>query len=204
MRNIVNLLRARSRSNLFGTFLACAVASAASGFAQETPKSPAPGASANPYTSDTRSMFGGIQKILLLSAERMPEEHYSFKPVDDVRTYGQIVGHVADSQYAFCSKVIGEKDPRLNIEKTKTSKADLMLALKDAFGYCSRVYDALNDVSGAEMVKFMGNKPKLGVLNVNSIHTIEHYGNLITYMRMKGIVPPTSDPEVMKQLGAKK
>src|SRR5687768_7179865 len=79
---------------------------------------------ANPLSAHNKHLFGGAKKVLLRSAEKMPEENYSFRPTDAVRTYGQIVGHVADSQYLFCSVVRGEKNPGLNIEKTKTSKAD--------------------------------------------------------------------------------
>jgi uncharacterized damage-inducible protein DinB len=155
----------------------------------------------NPLSAHNKSLFGGVKKILLRSAEKMPGEHYNFKPTDTVRSFGQIVGHVADSQYAFCSTVIGEKNPAPKVEQIKTSKADLIAALKDAFAYCDRAYDGLTDASAVQMVKFMGgDTPKLGVLTTNNVHTIEHYGNLVTYMRMKNIVPPTSDPEVMKQL----
>jgi uncharacterized damage-inducible protein DinB len=155
----------------------------------------------NPLITYNKSIFGGVKEILLRSAEKMPEENYGFKPTDSVRSYGQIIGHVADSQYAFCSVVLGEKNPSLKIEQTKTTKGDLIAALKTAFAYCDKAYDQMTDVSAVQMVKFMGgDKPKLGVLTTNSIHTIEHYGNLVTYMRIKNIVPPTSDPEFMKQL----
>jgi hypothetical protein len=87
------------------------------------------------------------------------------------------------------------------VEKTKTSKADLIAALQDAFTYCDRAYAAMSDTSATEMTKLMGrDTPKLGALTTNSLHSIEHYGNLITYLRIKNIVPPTSDPEVMKEL----
>jgi uncharacterized damage-inducible protein DinB len=137
-----------------------------------------------------------VKAILLRSAEKMPEENYNFKPTDAVRSFGQIVGHVADSQYTFCSRVLGEKRPGLKIEETKTSKADLTAALKDAFAYCDKAYDGMTDASATEMMKFMGrDTPKLGALTTNSLHTVEHYGNLVTYMRMKNVVPPTSDPD---------
>jgi uncharacterized damage-inducible protein DinB len=131
----------------------------------------------------------------------VPEENYSFKPTEVVRRFGQIAGHVADAQYIFCSVALGEKNPTPNIEKTKTSKADLIAALKDAFAYCDKAYDSMTDASATQTVKFIGgDTPKLGVLSANNLHTTEHYGNLITYMRMKNIVPPTSDPEFMQQL----
>ena len=154
----------------------------------------------NPLSAFNKDVYGGVKNILLRSAEKMPEENYNFKPTDAVRSYGQIIGHVADAQYLFCSLVIGEKNPAPKIEQTKTSKADLIAALKDAFAYCDKAYDGMTDASVSQMVTlFGGDTPKLGVLNVNNMHILEHYGNLVTYMRMKNIVPPTSEPGVMPQ-----
>jgi uncharacterized damage-inducible protein DinB len=117
-----------------------------------------------------------------------------------VRSYGQIVGHVADAQYLFCSIALGEKNPGLKIEQTKTSKADLVAALKDAFAYCDKAYNGMTDVSASEMVKLFGmDVPRLGVLMGNFGHSMEHYGNLVTYMRLKNIVPPSSEPGAMPQ-----
>ena len=131
----------------------------------------------------------------------MPAENYNFKPTEAVRSFGQIMGHIAESQYFFCSDVLGEKNPAPKVEQTKTSKADLIVALKDAFAYCDRAYDSMTDTTATEMVKLMGEEqPKLGALTTNHIHTMLHYGNLVTYMRIKGIVPPTSDPEFRRQL----
>jgi uncharacterized damage-inducible protein DinB len=120
--------------------------------------------------------------------------NYNFKPTDSVRSFGQVVGHVADAQYLFCSVVLGEKNPNPKIEQTKTSKTDLIAALKDGFAYCNKAYDGMTDVSATQMVKlFGGDTPKLGVLTVNNMHNMEHYGNLVTYMRLKNIVPPSSE-----------
>ena len=148
----------------------------------------------NPYSTFNKGAYARLKGIMVASAEKMPEESYSFKPVDSVRSYGQLVGHLADAQYLFCSMALGEKNPGLNIEKTKTSKADLIAALKEAEAYCDKAYDGMTDASGAQMVKLFGNDtPKLDVLVVNNMHNMEHYGNMVTYMRMKGIVPPTSE-----------
>ena len=152
----------------------------------------------NPLSTFNRTAYGAVKNILLRSAEKMPEENYGFKPTDAVRSYGQIIGHVADAQYMFCSVELGEKNPDLKIEQTKTSKADLIAALKGAFAYCDKAYDGLTDASAPQMVKlFGGDTPKLGVLTANNMHDLEHYGNLITYMRLKNIVPPTSEPGFM-------
>jgi uncharacterized damage-inducible protein DinB len=185
--------------------LACLLVSAAVVYAQP-PAAPssqatAPAAQsstpapANPLSGFTKYAYGAIQNILLASADKMPEENYSFKPTESVRSYGQIIEHLADAQYMFCSIALGEKNPAPKIEQTKTSKADLIASLKEAFAYCNKAYDTTTDASAAQMVKLFGNDtPKLGVLTVNNMHDMEHYGNLVTYMRLKNIVPPTSEP----------
>jgi uncharacterized damage-inducible protein DinB len=148
----------------------------------------------NPFSAINKRGYERTKGILLRSAEKMPEENYNFKPVDTVRTYGQIIGHLADAQYLFCSTASGEKNPDLKIEKTKTSKADLIAALKEGIAYCDKVYDSMTDATATQTVKFFGNDvPKFAVLSINIGHNMEHYGNLVTYMRIKGIVPPTSE-----------
>jgi len=130
---------------------------------------------ANPFSTFNKFAYSRIKSNLIRSAEKMPEESYNFKPTDAVRSYGQIVGHLADAQYAFCSIALGEKNPGLKIEETKTTKADLVAALKDAVAYCDKAYDSMTDASGSQMVKFFGiEAPKLGVLSGNSIHSTEH------------------------------
>lgn len=161
----------------------------------------APAAAINPLTAHGKSLYSGTRQIVLRSAERMPSENYSFKPVDSVRTFAQILGHVADSQYGFCSVVLGEKNTTPKVDTAKKTKAELIAALNDAFAYCDRAYASLTDATGAEAIRFMGgDRPRLGVLNINTVHTIEHYGNLVTYLRINDIVPPTSEPEFMKQI----
>ena len=128
------------------------------------------------------------------AAEKMPEEQYAFKPDPAVRSFGQILGHIADADYLFCSAVLGESSPSPGIEKTKTTKAELTAALHDAFAYCSRAYDALTDAGATETVKAFGQeRNKLGVLWFNASHNLEHYGNLVVYLRLKGFVPPSSE-----------
>lgn len=164
-------------------FLICLLALPAAALAQD-----------NPLSTFNKGAYARVKDILLRSAEKMPEENYKFKPTEAVRSYGQIVGHVADAQYIFCSIALGEKNPAPNIEKTKTSKADLIAALKEGFAYCDKAYDGMTDASGAQMIKLFGSDaPKFGALEVNNMHNLEHYGNLVTYMRLKNIVPPSSE-----------
>lgn len=124
----------------------------------------------------------------------MPEENYSFKPTPEVRSFGQLVGHVADANYMFCSQATGDANPSKDIEKTKTTKADLVAAVKDAVAYCTKSFDSMTDAKGSEMVKlFNFNLARITLFSLNTAHTDEHYGNMVTYMRLKGIVPPTSE-----------
>jgi uncharacterized damage-inducible protein DinB len=149
---------------------------------------------ANPITTSERGLYSFVSGAVIAAAQKMPEENYSFRPTPEVRSFGQIVGHVADAQYMFCSLASGEPNPAKGIEKTKTTKADLVAALKDAVAYCNKAYDGMTDAKGSEMVKFMNyDLAKLTVLSLNTAHADEHYGNIVTYLRMKGIVPPTSE-----------
>jgi uncharacterized damage-inducible protein DinB len=152
-------------------------------------------APADPLSAGQKMLYTNGKNNLIRSAEKMPEENYSFKPVPEVRSFGQIIGHVADAQYLFCSAVLGEKNPAPNVEKTKTTKAELVQALKDAFAYSDKAYDAMTDAQAAQMIKFFGqDRAKLTVLSFNNVHNMEHYGNLVTYLRIKGLVPPSSEP----------
>ena len=149
---------------------------------------------ANPITASEKGLYSFVSNAVIGAAQKMPEENYSFKPTPEVRTFGQLVGHVADASYMFCSQAIGEANPAKDIEKTKTSKADLVAALKDGVAYCNKAFDSMTDAKGSQMVKFMNfDIARLTVLSLNTAHTDEHYGNMVTYLRTKGIVPPTSE-----------
>jgi uncharacterized damage-inducible protein DinB len=180
---------------LLRALLICLVAPAAVALAQEPPRAAVASNPDNPISASNRFGYGFLKYMLLRSAEKMPEEYYNFKPTWVVRSFGRIIGHVADSQYSICSRVLGEKDPAPGIEKTKISKADLIAALKDSFTYCDKAYDGLTDASAAQIVKFQGlDVPKLFVLTANNMHSAEHYGNLVIYLRLKNILPPSSEP----------
>ena len=174
-------------------FAVVAVAPAAL-LGQEQPQT-APSAPANPITISEKGLYSFISAGAVKAAEKVPEENYSFKPTPDVRSFGQLVGHIADANYMFCSMAAGEANPNTgSIEKTKTSKADLVAGIKNAVAYCQKTFDGMTDSKGGEMTKFRGfTLAKLTLLSLNTAHTDEHYGNMVTYMRLKGIVPPTSE-----------
>src|SRR5215469_4416864 len=136
---------------------------------------------ANPITASEKGLYSFVSNAVIGAAQKMPEENYSFKPTPEVRSFGQLVGHVADAQYNFCALSLGEPNPVKGIEKTKTSKADLVAAIKDAVSYCNKAFDSMTDAKGSEMVKFMNfNMAKLTVLSLNTAHADEHYGNMVT------------------------
>jgi uncharacterized damage-inducible protein DinB len=184
----------------------CLVMPAGVALAQDKPAQEKSAAAAeNPLSTWNKYAYARLKGILARSAGKMPEENYSFKPVETVRSYGQIVGHLADAQYLFCSLALGEKSPGLDIEHTKTSKADLIAALNAAFAYCDKAYDSMTDASAVQTIKLFGNDaPRLSALTVNNMHNMEHYGNLVTYMRIKGIVPPSSEQQAAPPQPAKK
>ena len=153
----------------------------------------------NPLSSGTKMMYSHMKNYVLKAAEEMPEENYSFKPVSTVRSFGELVGHVADAQYEFCSPVVGDGKRGPGVEKSKTTKSDLIQALKDGFAYCDQAYNAMTDAHATDMVKFFDHDlPKLSMLNFNCVHNAEHYGNMVTYLRIKGLVPPSTQ-EMQRQ-----
>ncbi|MBK5295071.1 MAG: DinB family protein [Acidobacteriia bacterium] len=147
----------------------------------------------NPMSADVKQMFDSISGNVLKAAEKMPEAEYGFQPTAEVRTFARLIGHVADAQTSFCTAALGDRKAS-QIEKTKTTKADLVQALKDSIAVCGDAYGKLTDASAVEAVKF-GNRDRtrMWVLAFNASHSNEHYGNLVTYMRIKGLVPPSSE-----------
>ncbi len=149
---------------------------------------------ANPLSGDVKRAYEEVKSNILQSAEKMPEENYDFRPAARVRTFGQILGHIAQEQYLyFCAPVKGEQKS-VDIERTKTTKPDLLAALKESFAYCDAVYDQMTDADATSVVNTGGSKStKLRLLWMNIVHDESHYGNLVTYLRMKGIVPPSTE-----------
>ena len=150
----------------------------------------------SPLTADVRKDYQRVRDYVIRAAEKMPQEQYSFKPSDDVRTFAQQIAHVADDQYNLCAPARGEvrKAAYTAIEDSLSQKAELVPALKDAFAYCDAAYSDVTDASGRQTVKFgKGETIRFHMLNWNLWHTWEHYGNLVVYLRMKGIVPPSSE-----------
>ena len=150
-------------------------------------------AQSNPLSADVKKDYQTVRDYFIRAAEKMPEAEYGFKPTPEVRSFAQQVAHVADDQYNLCAPARGEtrKEAYTAIESALSKKADLVAALKQAFAYCDSAYDALTDASGSEMAR--PGKTRFAMLNWNLWHTWEHYGNVVVYLRMKGLVPPSSE-----------
>jgi uncharacterized damage-inducible protein DinB len=152
---------------------------------------------AQPVSDAVRTMWAAANAHIRDSAVDVPEAVYTFSPVPNtVRTFGQIVGHVAGANYEFCSAAKGEKSPAAeNAFESLATKAALLKAYDESAAYCEAVVKALTDRSAAETIDMpfgMGKAARVRAIMENVGHLNEHYGNLVTYMRMKGIVPPTS------------
>lgn len=172
------------------TLLALALVGApAAGLAQEMPMMHGQAGG----VASVRPLHDMAKGWLIRSAEQMSEENYAFQPTPEVRTFGQLMGHVANANYMFCSTVKGETNPNASDFEKTTSKAALVQALKDAFAYCDAAYQ-ITDMKAMEEVTFMESMKgtRLWALMFNVAHNNEHYGNVVTYFRLKGMVPPSS------------
>jgi len=150
-------------------------------------------APADAAVSKVKWMSEMMANNILKSAEQMPEEKYSYRPTPEVRSFGEIVGHVAGAQNTICAVALGEQPPAEDaVEKSATTKAALIEALKASIAYCARAY-AQSDAATQQPVDMFGMKTtRFGALVLNATHNGEHYGNLVTYQRINGLVPPSS------------
>jgi uncharacterized damage-inducible protein DinB len=154
-------------------------------------------AAQNPVSDSLRSSWNGTKRNIKESAEQMPEADYGFKASKDVRSFGEILAHVAGASYVFCAAAKGEKSPFAEdaFEKTATTKAAIVKVTNDAIAYCDGAFTAATDATLGQMVaepfgtgKVARANPLIGQIG----HDNEHYGNLVTYFRIKGMVPPSS------------
>jgi uncharacterized damage-inducible protein DinB len=148
------------------------------------------------YTATLRASWNTVKRYVAASADKMPEAGYAFKPTPEVRSFGELVGHLANEHYLLCSPLKGEANPMAKVDFEKlTSKAELLKAINDSNAYCDAAYAAAKD--DPKTISAFSETRKdtpFRVMLLNITHDNEHYGNMITYLRMKGIVPPSSTP----------
>lgn len=147
----------------------------------------------DPLTAALRRQFDGVALNLKEAAEKMPEEKYPFKPSPDVRTYAAEVGHAANANYNFCARAKGEPNPNKQDFEKVTGKADLVKAMIASNEYCAALFNGANDKWLLELVgQGPMAQPRAAVIAQNISHANETYGTMVPYMRMNGIVPPST------------
>jgi uncharacterized damage-inducible protein DinB len=174
-------------------------------------------AGGKPFTDGVQRQFQQIQGLIMKSAEKVGEDLYSFKPTPDVRSLGGVIGHVADGNRLLCTAASGQgvdferimkgDFSAVQVHEKKTSKAEIIAALNETKAFCESVFAKIDDSTGLEPVPWFGGQKmaKLMILTQANSHTWEHYGNLVTYMRLKNIIPPTSErpPTTSRELGGR-
>ena len=148
-----------------------------------------------------KNFYNNTKQNIIGAAEKMPAENFSFKPTPEVRSYAEIFGHIMNTNYFACSALKGEANPNKDdLEKTATTKEQVVKAVKASFDYCDGAFKSLTEGNLKETVKSGTREiPKTSPLLLVVAHSQEHYGNLVTYMRLKGIVPPSSEPPPAKK-----
>lgn len=146
-----------------------------------------------PAVDAARQQYEAVRDNVLQTAQGLPEDLVTYRPTEEVRSFGELLGHIANASYSFCSAAIGEESPNSTDYEEVTDKESLAQALDDAFAYCDRVHGELGGSAAMEEVELFGQTgTRLWVLTFNATHIWEHYGNLVTYLRLNDIVPPSS------------
>ena len=190
-----------SRLSIAALAAAAALAASASPAQAQTPPPPEP----QTFTLSGNMVRGyqNLQRNLVEAAEKMPEANYSFKPTPDVRPFGELVAHVALSQFGSCATLKGDTAAPHKGEKEDAarSKAELVALLKESAAYCDPVLTALKDEDMTSLTKAGQNQVAKGLfLAGTNSHGNEMYGTMAVYLRLKGLVPPTTE----RQNAAKK
>ena len=135
-----------------------------------------------------------IRTMFDIAADSMSDADYAFKPTPEVRSFGQLLAHVAASNYLFCASALGEPARATDLEKSKTTRADIRQALTESMDYCDRAFASMHDEANAKAMRPFrtAQLPALAVLNFRNYHALLHWGNAITYMRLRGKVPPSA------------
>jgi hypothetical protein len=148
--------------------------------------------------------YAGLKSIVIGEAAKMPEADYEFKPssMPEVRTFGQVIAHIADAQFDTCANVKGVSNPNQgkHLEQDLKTKADFTKALADSFAFCDDVFSATTDENALQSIRAqLGPRllelPRASVLYGLLAHTSEMYGIGTVYLRAKELVPPASEPQ---------
>jgi uncharacterized damage-inducible protein DinB len=156
--------------------------------AQVSPSTPNPSTAPNPMTATLSIFRSNMQDKIMKAADTMPDSKYSYRPTKDVRSFAELLTHVADISYTLCSNAKGEAAP--TTAAAKGSKTEIIAYLKSSFEYCDGVYSGFTDAHLNDAADFFGVKTnKMFILTQVGNHDALHYGNLVTYLRLNGRVP---------------
>jgi hypothetical protein len=168
---------------------------------------PPPGAQVS-LVASLKTGYNNVKMNLTQSAARMPDADYGSKPsaMPEVRTFGQLFGHVANAQFGSCAAALGQPNPNQghNLEQELKTKAEFTKALADSFALCDKAFDALTDQNANELVtQGRGQIARSALLAGVVIHSNEMYGTSGVYLRAKGIVPPSTENQAMRGGGGR-
>jgi len=165
-----------------------AFVTAVSARAQISPDLPNPASASNPLTKTLSIFSDNMQDKIINAANMMPESKYGYRPTKEVRSFGEILTHVADISYYLCSNMKGEAPPAS--PASKTSKPEIIAYLKASFNYCDAAYAGITDAQLNAPADFWGHATnKMFMVTQLGNHDALHYGNLVTYLRLNGLVP---------------
>jgi uncharacterized damage-inducible protein DinB len=181
------------------------IAAVGLGVAAQQPPAQQPPASSTPapptsLVTEVKGFYTAIQGNISKAVAQFPADKQTWQPTPDVRSWARLIAHIVDDNNSACAVLAGEAaaPPRLDAPNSpesaanKMSKADLEKALADSAARCDKAFAAVNDTN---MMQPNGRRSKLGTLIYNTSHINEHYGNIVTYMRLNGMVPPSSQPK---------
>ena len=152
-------------------------------------------ASAQSPTAEARALWTGIIGNLNQAAEELSDSMYTYRPTPDVRSFGELFAHIAGSQKMYCAMALGDKVPgEGDVEGVAKSKAAIVAALNESNAYCERAYSLADEKLKPPVDIFGQQHPRFYALIANAAHDGEHYGNIVTYMRLNKMVPPSSRP----------
>lgn len=160
--------------------------------AQSAPRQPA-----HSPVAYARALWTEVSDYLLRAAVQMPDSLYGYKPTPEVRSYFETLDHIAASQNGYCRLAMGEKFTGSGNHTGAKTKAELVDSLRASNAVCARAYGQSD--ADAESPAYPGDKrSRLYQLMENATHDNEHYGNIVTYLRLNHFVPPSSQPEPAK------
>lgn len=179
-------------------FAAAAVAALSFAQAPPTPgQPPLPG-----VVAEVKTMYTNVHNFITKAVEQFPADKLSWQPTPAVRSWARLIGHITDDNNGACYLLAGETTRPVRADApdgqdspaSKLSKDDLLKGYKESVERCTKAFAAVTEANMAERSGPTGTRSKLGILMYNTSHTNEHYGNIVTYMRLNNMVPPSSAP----------